>query len=102
MESYIHNTLSRLHKFEDITFEEAETSMDEIMTGKISPVLLSAWLTALSMKGESSAEIAGCAASMRNGTSGTNARISFSRATTSTISWANRDGSGTLLGTFRC
>lgn len=65
MDSYIHNTLAKLHKFEDMTFEEAENSMDEIMNGNVSPVVLSAWLTAFSMKGESSAEIAGCASSMR-------------------------------------
>lgn len=65
MDSHIRYTLGKLYKAEDMTFEEAENSMDEIMSGTVPPVLLAAWLTALNMKGENSSEIAGCAASMR-------------------------------------
>lgn len=50
----------------DLTFEEAECAMREIMTGNVPELKLSAWLTALRMKGEVSSEIAGCAKLMRD------------------------------------
>ena len=59
------DTLQKLLGSEDLTFDEAKNAMEEIMTGKVSEVKLSAWLTALRMKGESPEEIAGCASAMR-------------------------------------
>ena len=53
---------------EDLTFEEAYTVMDEIMTGKSTATQNAAFLAALSTKSthaETIAEIAGCAAAMR-------------------------------------
>ena len=46
--------------------EEAESAMHQIMTGEVLPVKLAGWLVALRIKGETPAEIAGCAAAMRS------------------------------------
>lgn len=62
--SYINMTLNKLVENKSLTFEEAQKAMEEIMTGKVSPVKLASWLTALRMKGETPEEIAGCAAVM--------------------------------------
>ena len=58
------DTLQKLYRQEDLTFEEADGAMEEIMSGSISPVKLSSWLTALKLKGESASEIGGSAAAM--------------------------------------
>ena len=50
---------------ENLTFEEAEQVMDEIMGGEASQIQMSAFLTALAMKGETIDEITACAAGMR-------------------------------------
>lgn len=53
---------------QDLTYDEAYTVMNEIMSGKISPTQNAAFLAALSTKStksETIAEIAGCAAAMR-------------------------------------
>ncbi len=49
----------------DLTAEEARGVMDEIMSGEATPVQMSAYLTALSLKGETIDEITGSAAGMR-------------------------------------
>lgn len=87
---------------EDLTFEEAYTVMNEIMSGKTSPTQNAAFLSALSTKSakaETTDEIAGCAAAMRDhatkvetgmdvfeivGTGGDNAH-SFNISTTTAI-----------------
>jgi anthranilate phosphoribosyltransferase len=48
-----------------LTFEQAEAAMDAIMTGLATPAQIGSYLTALRMKGETVAEIAGSAQSMR-------------------------------------
>ncbi len=48
-----------------LTSEEAENIMREIMSGKVQDAQLGAFLTALTMKGESIEEIMGCARIMR-------------------------------------
>ena len=50
---------------EDLSYEMAMGAMDEIMGGKATPVQMSAFLTAMSMKGETIEEITACAAGMR-------------------------------------
>src|SRR5699024_12369254 len=53
---------------EDLTYDEAYTVMNEIMSGKTSPTQNAAFLAALSTKSaraETTDEIAGCAAAMR-------------------------------------
>ncbi len=54
---------------EDLSYDEAYTVMNEIMSGKTTPTQNSAFLAALSTKStraETISEIAGCAAAMRN------------------------------------
>ncbi len=87
---------------EDLTYEEAYTVMNEIMSGKTTPTQNAAFLSALSTKSakaETKDEIAGCAAAMRDhatkvdtgmevfeivGTGGDNAQ-SFNISTTSAL-----------------
>ncbi|KRK79391.1 anthranilate phosphoribosyltransferase [Companilactobacillus nodensis] len=49
----------------DLTFEETNQVIDEIMSGKTTPVQISSFLTALSVKKETVEEIAGAADAMR-------------------------------------
>ena len=53
-----------VHK-ENLTYEMAEGAMDEIMGGKADPIQISAFLTAMTMKGETIEEITACANGMR-------------------------------------
>ncbi len=57
--------LLKLSKGQDLEFEEARQMMDLIMSGQCSDVLMSSYLTALSVKGESVDEIAASAVEMR-------------------------------------
>lgn len=50
---------------ENLSYDMAMGAMDEIMGGKATPVQMSAFLTAMSMKGETIEEITACAAGMR-------------------------------------
>ena len=61
----IKEAIIKLSKKEDLTYEMAEAVMDEIMSGESSPVQMSAYLTALSLKGETIDEITASAAGMR-------------------------------------
>ena len=61
----IKEAIVKLSKKEDLTYQEAETVMDEIMSGQATPVQMSSYLTALSMKGETIDEITASAAGMR-------------------------------------
>ena len=54
-----------LSKKQDLTRDMAEAVMNEIMTGEASPVQMSAYLTALSLKGETTDEITASALGMR-------------------------------------
>ncbi|GHU36582.1 anthranilate phosphoribosyltransferase [Clostridia bacterium] len=54
-----------LSKKRDLSYAVAKTVMGEIMSGEASPVQMSAYLTALSLKGETVAEITASAAGMR-------------------------------------
>ncbi|MCD7818714.1 MAG: anthranilate phosphoribosyltransferase [Lachnospiraceae bacterium] len=55
----------KLSNKEDLTYQEAEAVMNEIMSGETSQVLISSYLTALAMKGETIEEITASAAGMR-------------------------------------
>ena len=61
----IKEAIIELSKKQDLTYAEAETVMDEIMSGQATPVQMSAYLTALSLKGETIDEITASAAGMR-------------------------------------
>mgnify|MGYP002860506352 CR=1 FL=1 len=62
----IKEAIIKLSQKQDLTYEEAEQVMDEIMEGKATDVQKSAYLTALSMKGETIDEITASAAGMRS------------------------------------
>ena len=95
----IKEAIIKLSKKEDIGYEMAKAVMNEIMDGTTSEVQKSAYLTALSMKGETIDEITGSAEAMRDhslklhsdkstleivGTGGDNAN-SFNISTTSAM-----------------
>lgn len=61
----IKEAVAKLVKNEDIGYDMAKTIMDEIMSGEASDILKSAYLTALSQKGETIEEITGSAEEMR-------------------------------------
>ncbi len=61
----IKEAIIKLSNKEDIGYEAAKAVMDEIMSGEASDVQKSAYLTALTMKGETIEEITGSAEEMR-------------------------------------
>lgn len=61
----IKEAIIKLSQKQDLTYEEAEQVMNEIMEGNASDVQKSAYLTALSLKGETIDEITASAAGMR-------------------------------------
>lgn len=65
-ETIIIEGLKKVIKKEDFTEKEAEEIMREIMSGNVTNAQLGAFLTALSMKGETFEEIVGFARTMRN------------------------------------
>ena len=61
----IKEAIIKLSKKQDLAYAEAEAVMDEIMSGQATPVQMSSYLTALSLKGETIDEITASAAGMR-------------------------------------
>jgi trpD: anthranilate phosphoribosyltransferase len=61
----IKEAIIKLSKKQDLAYAEAEAVMDEIMSGQATPVQMSAYLTALALKGETIDEITAFAAGMR-------------------------------------
>ena len=61
----IKEAIIRLSQKQDLSYDEAEQVMNEIMEGKATDVQMSAYLTALSLKGETIDEITASAAGMR-------------------------------------
>ncbi len=61
----INELLQKVSQRQDLTYDEAMTAIDEIMSGDVSPTVTSSFLTALAMKGETEDEIAGAAEGMR-------------------------------------
>ena len=47
----IKEAILKVYKHQDLTYDEAYQTMDEIMSGEASEVQMSAYLTAMSMKG---------------------------------------------------
>lgn len=62
----IREATAKLIDGSDISYSEAKEVMDEIMSGNASDIQISAYLTALSCKGETIDEITGSAESMRS------------------------------------
>ncbi len=61
----IREAIMSLSRKQDLSYETAEAVMNEIMTGEASDIQMSAYLTALAMKGETIDEITASAAGMR-------------------------------------
>jgi anthranilate phosphoribosyltransferase len=61
----IREAIIRAAKKENLNYETAKEVMNEIMTGKATEIQMAAFLTAMSMKGETIEEISACAAGMR-------------------------------------
>ena len=61
----IREAIISLSKKEDLSYETAQVVMNEIMSGEATAVQMSAYLTALSLKGETIDEITASAAGMR-------------------------------------
>jgi anthranilate phosphoribosyltransferase len=62
----IKEAILKVCKHKDLTYDEAYQTMDEIMSAKASEVQMSAYLTAMSMKGETIEEITASAKAMRD------------------------------------
>ncbi|MCL2393023.1 MAG: anthranilate phosphoribosyltransferase [Oscillospiraceae bacterium] len=62
----IKEAIVSLSKKQDLSYEIAKAVMHEIMTGEATPVQMSAYLTALSLKGETTDEITASAFAMRS------------------------------------
>ncbi|MBR1610278.1 MAG: anthranilate phosphoribosyltransferase, partial [Methanobrevibacter sp.] len=61
----IKEAILKVYQHQDLTYDEAYQTMDEIMSGEASEVQMSAYLTAMSMKGETIEEITASAEAMR-------------------------------------
>ena len=61
----IKEAILKVYQHQDLTYDEAYQTMDEIMSGEASEVQMSAYLTAMSMKGETIDEITASAEAMR-------------------------------------
>ena len=61
----IREAISKLVEHQDLTQQETESVMGQVMAGEATPSQIGAFLTALRMKGETPAEIAGGALAMR-------------------------------------
>ncbi|MGE5313622.1 MAG: anthranilate phosphoribosyltransferase [Acidobacteriota bacterium] len=61
----IQKTIHKLVERHDLTKDEAYEAMLSIMSGSVTDPMIAAFLTALRMKGETVAEISGCALAMR-------------------------------------
>lgn len=61
----IKEAILKVSKYNDLTYDEAYATMDEIMSGEASEVQMSAYLTAMAMKGETIEEITASAEAMR-------------------------------------
>ncbi|WP_299014384.1 anthranilate phosphoribosyltransferase [uncultured Photobacterium sp.] len=64
MDAVIYTIANKLYDQQSLTQEESQTLFDAIIKGDVDPILLSAVLTALKIKGETPAEIAGAASAL--------------------------------------
>lgn len=62
----IKELLAKLTANQNLTYDEAKTAIDEIMSGDVTQAMTASFLTALAMKGETEEEIAGAADGMRS------------------------------------
>ncbi|RIK36879.1 MAG: anthranilate phosphoribosyltransferase [Chloroflexi bacterium] len=64
-QSAIQQVIHQLFSHQDLTVEQADAAMSEIMEGEATPAQIGAFLAALRMKGETVDEITGCARAMK-------------------------------------
>jgi anthranilate phosphoribosyltransferase len=64
-QSAIQQAIHHLFGRQDLTIEQADAAMTEIMQGEATPAQIGAFLAALRLKGETVAEITGCARAMK-------------------------------------
>ena len=62
----IHACLEKLYQGQSLTLEQSQQLFNQIISGDVEPILLSALLTALKIKGESPQEIAGAALALKS------------------------------------
>ncbi len=62
----IETVIKKILGRQDLTMDEAEQTMNDIMSGSAAPAQIGGFLTALRMKGETAEEITGFAKTMRN------------------------------------
>ncbi|MGB0835601.1 MAG: anthranilate phosphoribosyltransferase [Psychrobium sp.] len=61
----IHNILEQLYRQQDLSVEQSQTLFSEIVSGNVEPIMLSALLSALKIKGETSDEFAGAVLALK-------------------------------------
>jgi anthranilate phosphoribosyltransferase len=88
----IREAIAKLIKSQDLTREEAESVMKEIMDGAATTAQMASFLTALRIKGETVDEITGCASVMREKA----IRVSPSRSDLVDTAGTGGDGAGTF------
>jgi len=88
----IKEAIARIAAGADLSMAEAAEVMSEIMQGEATPAQLGAFITALRIKGETAAEIAGCARIMRENA----VRVKSQRADLVDTCGTGGDGSGTF------
>lgn len=89
---FISDVIRQLIEGRDLTEEQAASAMDAVMSGAATPAQVAGFLVALRMKGETVAEITGCARTMRAHA----VRISPRRAPLVDIVGTGGDGSNTF------
>lgn len=88
----IKEAIGRLSERRDLTEQEAEASMGEIMRGEATPSQVGGFLMALRMKGETVDEVAGCARAMRAAA----VRVKTNRVPLMDTCGTGGDGAGTF------
>lgn len=88
----IREAISKLMNRSDLSRQEAEAAMYEMMDGTATPAQMAAFLTALRLKGETMQELAGCAHAMRERA----IRVSPQRQDLVDTAGTGGDGAGTF------
>jgi len=88
----IKEAISKLVERKNLTKEEAQQAMSEIMSGETTPSQIASLITALRIKGETSDEITGCAEAMRNAS----VKISINQDLIVDTCGTGGDGTGTF------
>ncbi len=88
----IRETIAKLIERRDLTEQEAESAVSEIMRGETTPAQVAAFLIGLRMKGETVGEVTGCARAMR----AASVKVKSSRSPLIDTCGTGGDGAGTF------